>query len=116
MPGSPGWRATRTASWPRCRSASRWPGSSRRRSAQFALAVGPPARQVRDRARPLDDGPYETVAGFVISRLGRLGAVGDAVEVPGHRLTVTAVEDRWIRQVTLSALAGPHGEVPDGER
>ncbi|RXR25475.1 HlyC/CorC family transporter [Oerskovia turbata] len=64
----------------------------------------------------LDDGPYETVAGFVISRLGRLGAVGDTVEVPGHRLTVTAVEDRRIRQVTLSALASPHGEVPDGER
>ncbi|MFF2623920.1 hemolysin family protein [Oerskovia jenensis] len=64
----------------------------------------------------LDDGPYETVAGFVISRLGRLGAVGDVVEVPGHRLTVSAVEDRRIRQVTLSALPGPHGEVPDGER
>ncbi|MFF3065835.1 hemolysin family protein [Oerskovia sp. NPDC057915] len=64
----------------------------------------------------LDDGPYETVAGFVISRLGRLGAVGDAVEVPGHRLTVTAIEDRRIRQVTLSALPGPQGEVPDGGR
>lgn len=64
----------------------------------------------------LDDGPYETVAGFVVSRLGRLGAVGDAVEVRGHLLTVTAVEDRRIRQVTLSAPAGRHGEVPDAER
>lgn len=52
----------------------------------------------------LDDGPYETVAGYVIARLGRLGRVGDVVDVPGHRLTVTAVEDRRIRRVALAPL------------
>ena len=52
----------------------------------------------------LADGPYETVAGYVISRLGRLGVVGDAVDLPGHRLTVSAVEDRRIRQVTVTAF------------
>jgi putative hemolysin len=60
----------------------------------------------------LDDGPYETVAGYVIARLGRLGAVGDVVDLPGYRLTVTAVEDRRIRRVALSTV--PDGEVRDG--
>lgn len=50
---------------------------------------------------PLEDGPYETVAGFVIARLGRLGAVGDAVRVDGHRIEVTAVEGRRIAQVRV---------------
>ncbi|MHA7135053.1 hemolysin family protein [Oerskovia turbata] len=52
----------------------------------------------------LDDGPYETVAGYVIARLGRLGKVGDVVDLEGHRLTVTAVEDRRIRRVALAPL------------
>jgi putative hemolysin len=66
----------------------------------------------------LDDGPYETVAGYVISRLGRLGQVGDVVDVPGHRLTVTAVEDRRIRRVALTPLPGAstEGARPDGGR
>ncbi|MBE7699872.1 HlyC/CorC family transporter [Oerskovia sp. Sa1BUA8] len=66
----------------------------------------------------LDDGPYETVAGYVIARLGRLGAVGDAVDVAGHRLTVTAVEDRRIRRVAVSRLADvpADGQGPDGGR
>ncbi|WP_411375705.1 hemolysin family protein [Arthrobacter sp. MPF02] len=37
----------------------------------------------------LPDGHYETVAGFVIDRLGRLPRLGDRVEVDGHALTVT---------------------------
>jgi putative hemolysin len=57
----------------------------------------------------LDDGPYETVAGYVIARLGRLGRIGDAVDLAGHRLTVTAVEDRRIRRVALTPL-------PEAER
>lgn len=53
----------------------------------------------------LDDGPYETVAGFLLARLGHLSALGESVEVPGHRLTVSAVEDRRIRRVTLTPLS-----------
>ncbi|GEL45853.1 membrane protein [Cellulomonas hominis] len=49
----------------------------------------------------LADGPYETVAGYVIARLGRLGTVGDAVEVDGHRIEVTAVEGRRIARVRV---------------
>ena len=37
----------------------------------------------------LDDGGYETVAGYVIARLGRIADVGDVVEFDGGRLEVT---------------------------
>ena len=36
----------------------------------------------------LPEGPYETVAGFVLASLGHIPAVGEAVEAVGHRLTV----------------------------
>jgi putative hemolysin len=47
----------------------------------------------------LRDGPYETVAGYVLARLGRLATPGDAVEVDGHRLTVARVAHRRITRV-----------------
>ena len=37
----------------------------------------------------LEDGGYETVAGYIIARLGRIADVGDAVEFDGGRLEVT---------------------------
>lgn len=49
----------------------------------------------------LADGPYETVAGFLLARLGRLGRVGDAVQIDGHRLEVTAVDGRRITRVRV---------------
>lgn len=73
----------------------------------------------------LPDGPYETVAGFVIARLGRLAVEGDEVRVEpaaseGERdrrepddaepelvLTVTEVEGRRIRMVRLAAVIEP---------
>ncbi|AEG45575.1 hemolysin family protein [Isoptericola variabilis] len=49
----------------------------------------------------LPDGPYETVGGFVLAELGRLAEVGDVVEADGHRLTVTGLDERRIRTVTV---------------
>ncbi|MEU9667976.1 hemolysin family protein [Streptomyces bobili] len=37
------------------------------------------------------EGPYETVAGLVADRLGRIPAVGDRAELPGWRLSVRRV-------------------------
>ena len=51
----------------------------------------------------LPDGPYETVAGFVIAQLGRLPAVGDEVESAGYRLRVTETERRRIARVQVTA-------------
>jgi putative hemolysin len=52
----------------------------------------------------LPDGPYETVAGFVLARLGRLAVVGDHVDVHDHRLTVTDVARRRIVRLDVTPL------------
>ncbi len=49
----------------------------------------------------LPEGPYETVAGYVLAALGRLPAVGDTVEVDGNRLTVTEMDARRIARVRV---------------
>jgi CBS domain containing-hemolysin-like protein len=56
----------------------------------------------------LPEGPYETVAGYVLAMLGQLPVVGDAVEVDGHRLTVTEMDGRRIARVRV----GPPEPVP----
>ncbi|MGB9374878.1 MAG: hemolysin family protein [Jiangellales bacterium] len=57
----------------------------------------------------LPDGPYETVAGFVVAQLGRLPAVGESVEAVGHRLEVRSLDGRRIARVHVSALPGASG-------
>ena len=52
----------------------------------------------------LPDGPYETVAGFVISVLGRLPAVGDAVVAVGHRFTITELDGRRVARVHVEPV------------
>ena len=58
----------------------------------------------------LPEGPYETVAGFVVSRLGRIPEIGSSVEAGGHLLEVEAMDGRRIERVRVSMLAPP---VPD---
>jgi putative hemolysin len=53
----------------------------------------------------LPEGPYETVAGFIINELGRLPEVGESVAALGHRFTVTELDGRRIARVRLSPLA-----------
>ncbi|MBB3044117.1 CNNM domain-containing protein [Nocardioides soli] len=55
----------------------------------------------RETGVPLEDGPYETVAGYVMHRLGRLAEIGDAVVVDGHRLVVTDVDRHRITRVSV---------------
>jgi putative hemolysin len=59
----------------------------------------------------LPDGPYETVAGFVVATLGRLPQVGDVVRVDGHDLEVVTLEGRRASRLRLSA-APPQLEEP----
>ena len=50
----------------------------------------------------LPEGHYETVAGFVMDRLGRLPRTGDRVEVGGHELTVTAMDRLRIARIRVT--------------
>lgn len=53
----------------------------------------------------VDDGPFETIAGYVIDRLGRMPLDGDTVETTDARLTVRGVERRRIVQIEVERLA-----------
>lgn len=55
----------------------------------------------------LPEGPYETVAGFVIARLGTLPSVGASVETEGCRLTVSAMDGRRIARIRVTPLTPP---------
>jgi putative hemolysin len=49
----------------------------------------------------LEDGPYETAAGFVVHRLGRLAREGDTVAVGDQQLVVTEVEGLRITRLAV---------------
>lgn len=51
---------------------------------------------------PLPRGASDTVAGFVVERLGRLARVGDTVEVEGATLQVSGVERRRVSQLLVT--------------
>jgi putative hemolysin len=50
----------------------------------------------------LPEGPYATVAGFVMAELGRLPKTGDVVEYNGVRLTVVRTEGRRVARLRLT--------------
>ncbi len=55
----------------------------------------------------LPEGPYETVAGFVVATLGRLPEPGDAVETEGCRLEVLAVDGRRASRLRVIPIQPP---------
>ncbi|HEY2576598.1 MAG TPA: hemolysin family protein [Streptosporangiaceae bacterium] len=61
----------------------------------------------------LPEGPYETVAGYMVARLGRLPAEGDDVDANGHKLTVTELDGRRIARILVAprAPSGPERQV-----
>ncbi|MFD8271329.1 hemolysin family protein [Streptomyces flaveolus] len=63
------------------------------------------------------EGPYETVAGLVAARLGRIPAVGDTVDVEGWRLDVVDATGRRAARVLLHAPLDDErtGDGEDGE-
>ncbi|MBB3084837.1 hemolysin family protein [Geodermatophilus sabuli] len=63
----------------------------------------------------LPEGPYETVAGYVLAELGRLPDVGDAVTVGGRTLTVLELDGRRIARLSVSPVPDPEPAVVDPE-
>jgi len=64
----------------------------------------------------IPEGPaYETVAGFVMSELGRVPAVGEVVELPGWRITVVDMEGRRVDRLRFAPVP-VEGDVPADHR
>jgi putative hemolysin len=61
----------------------------------------------------LPDGPYETVAGFIVSRLGRLPCTGDVVEHDGNKLTVLELDGLRISRVRVTVVPPTDRESAD---
>ncbi|WFF02227.1 hemolysin family protein [Micromonospora sp. WMMD964] len=55
----------------------------------------------------LPDGPYETLAGFLMARLGHIPLAGETVEEGGWEFTVVEVERHRIEQVRVLRPAEP---------
>jgi putative hemolysin len=53
----------------------------------------------------LPEGPYETVAGYLMAVLGHLPQVGESVDASGHRLSVTEVDGRRVARVRVTPPA-----------
>ena len=49
-----------------------------------------------------ENGPYETVAGYLMSELGRLAVVGDTVELPSGTLRVERLDGRRIDRIRFT--------------
>jgi len=55
----------------------------------------------------LPEGPYETVAGFVLAALGELPTPGESVKVPGYTITVTEMDLRRIARLRVTPTPRP---------
>ncbi|MGH3839201.1 MAG: hemolysin family protein, partial [Pseudonocardiaceae bacterium] len=53
----------------------------------------------------LPEGHFATLAGFVVSQLGRTPQVGDSVEALGHRFTVTEMDGRRVARIRITPAA-----------
>ncbi|GLY76764.1 hemolysin family protein [Actinoallomurus iriomotensis] len=62
----------------------------------------------------LPEGPYETVAGYLMAVLGHLPQVGEMTMVGGHRLSVTEVDGRRVARVRVTPPPVPD-PVPEPE-
>jgi putative hemolysin len=63
----------------------------------------------------LPEGPYETVAGYVVAELGRLPKVGDQVTAGvGYRLTVAAMDGRRVDRIRITAASEKPGAEKSG--
>jgi len=62
----------------------------------------------------LPEGPYDTVAGFVLYRLEHLPQVGESLALDGNRLTVTELDGRRIARLRLTRPR--HSDPDDASR
>ncbi|HWM34424.1 MAG TPA: hemolysin family protein [Pseudolysinimonas sp.] len=63
-----------------------------------------------------EDGPYETVAGWVMSELGRIAKVGDTVTVSGGVFRVERMDGRRIDRLRFTPAPAPAADPAEGGR
>ncbi|HEY8729671.1 MAG TPA: hemolysin family protein [Acidothermaceae bacterium] len=51
----------------------------------------------------LPEGPYETLAGFLMAELGHMPTLGEVVDIDGRRLEVSELDGRRVARVRVSA-------------
>jgi len=74
-----------------------------------------PIRLVAERLGVTVEDPHEaTIGGHVVELLGRVPDVGEVVEVDGHALEVTAVDDTRIAELALVGPSGGGAEAEEG--
>ncbi len=64
----------------------------------------------------LPEGDFDTVSGLVLQELGRMAVSGDAIEVPGARLTVERVQGRRIMRVRIEEIEVQADDVEPDKR
>jgi putative hemolysin len=62
----------------------------------------------------LPEGPYETVAGYLLAALGHLPESGEHADLAGRRLTVTQLDGRRISRVLVSPAKPAEPPAPPG--
>jgi putative hemolysin len=62
----------------------------------------------------LPEGPYETVAGYMLATLGHLPTDHEKVDVAGHVLTVLQMDGRRIARVQVDPIAPQPTEAAPG--
>ena len=63
----------------------------------------------------LERGTYDTLAGFIMDRLGRIPAVGDTVAVPDATLRVQQMERRRVAEVAVIRTGADPDDATDAE-
>ncbi|MGX6605411.1 hemolysin family protein [Micromonosporaceae bacterium Da 78-11] len=58
----------------------------------------------------LPEGPYETLAGFLLARLGHIPVVGESLEATGWEFTVMEVDRHRVEQVRVVAPSEPNDD------
>jgi putative hemolysin len=81
-------------------------GAVKEEGGVLVIAGDYPVHDLPDLGVTLPEGPYATVAGYALSRLGVIPTGGEVVEDDGWRLEVLEVEGRAITRLRLTPLPG----------
>jgi CBS domain containing-hemolysin-like protein len=53
----------------------------------------------------IEDGPYDTIGGFIIKELGRMPEKGELIEIDGFKVTVNEIYEKGIKNLIIKKMA-----------